>query len=166
MSGKLKKQVDLQVILMIVVVIFMFGVAFFWIGYSIHIRLFGREFTRQVGINLTGQVTVYAKTNGDIYLLDKDTVNNIAKASVIGFVNEKSRKDKVTGKSITLITKAPDQVDRSMTIEELTNGKLLITIENENGKIQSVTEETKYFWFEDRIAKNDKSVKVTVIPSK
>lgn len=156
MKNKKKSKVEASTVIMATIVAGCFIAVFCLIGYAFFRMNYVKDYMRQLGVNLTGSIESYAQIDGNTYKLHQDNSNHIAKVCVIGTINMKRLKDQENGKEFVIVSfdKNNHEVKRKTTICELKSGKVMIKVENENGKKTVVLDDVKYFTLENTVLKN------------
>lgn len=170
MKKKEKKKVDLQVLIITLIIVVLFSAVVGALGFSLYRMNYVKRYLRQCGVNLTGNVNVYAQVDDTCYQLTRDNANHMARVLVVGTVNLERAKDVENGNKIILtsISKDKEHVRRVATIEELENTKTKVTIENENGKVTVVLDEVRYMSLLQIITKDageDGNLIIEAVPS-
>lgn len=162
--AKEKKMLDKQVVAIWTVVVLLFGTVVLLIGFAFFRMHYVKNYMRQCGVNFTGDVDVYADVEGQYYSISHDISGNIGRTIIIGAINLKRMKNKPTGNQI-IFTTIDNQtgIKRKATIDELSNARVMVTIENENGKKRVVLDDITYLSISRLITTNVEDGKNAIV---
>lgn len=147
MKSSQKKKFDMQVFIISLVIVFLFGSFFALVGFAFYRMNYVKSYVRQTGVNLTGNLSVYAEVDGNAYRLGHDNSNRIARILVVGTMNLKRSKDVPTGEKIVLtsVDRSEDNFKRTTVVERLENDRVMVTHTNEYGSKRCVLDDVTFF---------------------
>lgn len=145
----------LTIALIATFLILLFGSFTVLVGMSLTRVQFVKKYTIAVGDVLGGNVLVYSEHNDEKMLIKSGNVLSMARISTSGSIMWGRSSDEVTGNliSITSVSKDEEHVHRYMQIEELTNGKVRITVTDGDYNKSAVLNDVSYSSFLSMIAK-------------
>lgn len=166
MSKKARtKRFEVSTLIIWLIVILSFGSVGTLITTALIRNAHQRDYTIECGNVIGGDVEVYAEYDGSKILLNDTNRMALAKICASGGIYFERSSDILTGKSIlfTSVTKDEDKYERTLLVEELSDGKTRVTATTENGSITSTLNDIRFSSFIHLIGKKSANGENTVI---
>lgn len=166
MSKKARtKRFEVSTLIIWLIVILSFGSVGTMVTTALIRNAHQKEYTRECGYVIGGNVEVYAEYGDSKVLLNDSNRMALAKICASGNIYFERSSDILTGKTIlfTSVTKDEDKYERTLLVEELSDGKTRVTATTENGSITSSLNDIKFSAFIRLIGEKSANGENTVI---